>query len=59
VRSIADAIALASGARNLPVGAKLFKTVGSAAWDLAAARVAVATAATSTPAHHAGVTNLS
>jgi 1-piperideine-2-carboxylate/1-pyrroline-2-carboxylate reductase [NAD(P)H] len=59
VRSIAEAIALASGAGNLPVGAKLFKTVGSAAWDLAAARVALATTATSTLAHRAGVTNLS
>jgi len=39
VRSIAQAV----GA-GVPTGAALFKTVGSAAWDLAAARVAVALA---------------
>ncbi len=55
VRTIAAAIAEAAGAsaaeRAGPgAGAILFKTVGSAAWDLAAARVAVATGA---------VTNLS
>ena len=37
VRSIAQAIDA-----NVPAGPVLYKTVGSAAWDLAAARVAVA-----------------
>jgi 1-piperideine-2-carboxylate/1-pyrroline-2-carboxylate reductase [NAD(P)H] len=55
VRSIAEAIADAAGTDAAPraghgAGAILFKTVGSAAWDLAAARVAVGTGA---------VTNLS
>lgn len=51
VRSIADAIGVSKPAG----GAVLFKTVGSAAWDLAAARVALAMAA----AAQRGVTNLS
>jgi 1-piperideine-2-carboxylate/1-pyrroline-2-carboxylate reductase [NAD(P)H] len=59
VQSIADAIAGAGGAGTTAARARLFKTVGSAAWDLAAARVALATTATSTLAHRAGVTNLS
>ncbi|MGH8253427.1 MAG: delta(1)-pyrroline-2-carboxylate reductase family protein [Steroidobacteraceae bacterium] len=51
VRSIADAL----GAHKPGADAVLFKTVGSAAWDLAAARVAVSTVA----AAQRGVTNLS
>ena len=51
VQSIADAIGAGTGARaGAGAGPILFKTVGSAAWDLAAARVAVAARA---------VTNLS
>ena len=51
VRPIADAIGAGDGARaGAGAGPILFKTVGSAAWDLAAARVAVAAGA---------VTNLS
>ena len=45
VRTVADAIRAGAGAlaaAGSGVGAVLFKTVGSAAWDLAAARVAVA-----------------
>jgi 1-piperideine-2-carboxylate/1-pyrroline-2-carboxylate reductase [NAD(P)H] len=44
VRSIAQAIGAGAGAPTGSVPSKpvLFKTVGSAAWDLAAARVAVA-----------------
>ena len=62
VRSIADAIV---GVNANPADAHkraratLFKTVGSAAWDLAAARVAVATAAASSATIRGGVTNLS
>ena len=61
VHSIADAMACAGAgvADTSTARAMLFKTVGSAAWDLAAVRVAVATAATSIPADRAGVTNLS
>jgi 1-piperideine-2-carboxylate/1-pyrroline-2-carboxylate reductase [NAD(P)H] len=57
VRSIAEAIAARAAARTgRGAGAILFKTVGSAAWDLAAARVAVAANAA---AAGGTVTNLS
>lgn len=64
VHGIADAVDRDGGAsRNehgygAPARAVLFKTVGSAAWDLAAARVAVAMSDRATPPQP-GVTNLS
>jgi 1-piperideine-2-carboxylate/1-pyrroline-2-carboxylate reductase [NAD(P)H] len=63
VRPIAAAIAAANAhsldANRPGARATFFKTVGSAAWDLAAARVAVATAAMSNTPIRGGVTNLS